>query len=593
MTPDHGAPEIDLEQWRCTSFMARANNLPATLYNMARALRLPHQKQNRGKDLIKLLSIPQTDGTFYSTPELLEEMYEYCADDVRAERDGCTRMRMPTEEEWQDFFVNERLNDRGIMIDRELCGGCQAYAAEEEAELVASIEEVTGGEVTKARGEKLKEWIVERLNEDQLAITVRYRKGEKRISLDKYVRGQLLNDEHLDEDARQVLQASDFAQRSSVSKFRTMQALADPEDDRVRGAFICNGASASGRYSSRGAQLHNFGRKSMKDPAEVRLDIVEDIHPDDIRDYYQMPIMEVLAKMLRPALIPAPGKLFYVSDWSAIEGRVAPWLANSPAGEAKLDVFRKGIDPYKVAAAGIYHKAYADIGDESSERQIGKVAELSLSYLGGAGAFLSMGRNFGVNVSEAEANTIKDAWRQTNPWAQQFGKACEKAAISAVRVPEHLFTAGRVTYFARKDVLIPDTTTLFCQLPCGRLLTYPDTRVENRETPWGDVRPALTCLRAAFTPKAGDDQWPRTTLWLGLLIENNTQATAASLLRLKLREADAIGLPVVIHVHDELVVESADPGDADRLEVLMNTAPDWADGLPLKADVKVMERFGK
>ena len=166
----------------------------------------------------------------------------------------------------------------------------------------------------------------------------------------------------------------------------------------------------------------------------------------------------------------------------------------------------------------------------------------------------------------------------------------QPSAPCVYRTPIHCRARHR---FARKDVLIPDTTTLFCQLPCGRLLTYPDIRVENRETPWGDVRPALTCLRAAFTPKAGDDQWPRTTLWQGLLIENSTQATAASLLRLKLREADAIGLPVVIHVHDELVVESADPGDADRLEALMNTAPDWADGLPLKADVKVMERFGK
>lgn len=588
--PDHKCPPTKLEQWHCTAFMARCNNLPAALVNTARALNVPHQKQLRGRALIKMLCIPQADGTFYSTPELLEEFYDYCKGDVESERDICGRMRYPTDEEWQDFWVNERINDRGILIDYELAVGCQAYAEEEEVELIEVIKKVTGGLVEKARGEKLKAWVVERLTEEQQQVAVRKRKGKTVYSLDKYTRGLLLLDDHLDPDVYEVLQASDFAQRSSVSKFKTMQKVCDPEDRRVRGAFIANGASASGRYSSRQLQVHNFTRKSMEDPAEVRLDIIDNIMPEDITDYYDMPIMEVLSKMLRPALIPEKGKRFMVSDWNAIEGRVAPWLANSDLGEAKLDLYREGIDTYKVAAEAIYHVSYDDINED--QRRVGKVAELACTYGGGAKAFLGMGRNYGVHMSEDEAEMVKEAWRRANPWAVQFWKDCEKASISAVRHPGIRFEAGRLSYFAVKNILCGGIT-LFCELPCGRLLTYPDAKVEMKKTPWGELKPSLTALRAAFTPKAGDSEWPRSSIWSGLAVENGTQGTAASLLRDKLRCADILGLPVVMHAHDEIVLESGEAADGLALHTLMNATPAWAEGLPLKADVVEMERFGK
>jgi len=844
--PDHGCPQIKLEQWFCTAYMARANNIPAALVNTARALKLPHQKQLRGRDLIKMLCIPQADGKFYSTPELLDEMYEYCRQDVEAERAACEVMRYPDETEWQDYWVSERINDRGILIDYDLAVGAQAYAEEEEAELIEVIRKTTSGEIEKARGEKLKAWIVERLTEDQQQIAVIHRKGKKVYSLSKYVRSQLLTDEHLDPDVFTVLEASDFAQRSSVGKFKAMQLVCDPEDHRVRGAFVANGASASGRYcvdgetlvesvnspiaiknvrkgdmvlthtnryrevkevfykgveamyrvetpagfvvctaghriltekgwkhvnqltgfakpsdnessdrvlyvasrnehsgsgeslwgdaphsncnieenfgarsilsaqeselfkvknggpkpdarrplrqgkhtqripskldrheireriearngesdrphaatgnarsphrwrsdeqrhrqpmfgergrsrkiasteitkvvsmgergvwdievdgdhsyvaqglihhnSSRSAQIHNFPRESMKKPAEVRLDIVENIEPDDIRDYYKRPIMEVLSRMLRPALIPADGKRFMVSDWNAIEGRCAPWLANSELGEAKLDLYRRGVDPYKVAAMAIYNIAYDEVGDESPERRVGKVSELACTYQGGYKAFLGMGRNYGVFMSEDEAKEVVKSWRLANPWAVSWWADCERAAMLAVKQPNIRFKAGRAAYFSVVDVLCGGAT-LFCELPCGRLLTYPDVRLEDKETPWGEMRPALTALRAAFTPKAGAKEWPRTSLYSGIFAENICQGTAASLLRAKLREADEVSLPVVAHIHDELIVESGDDKDIEILHTLMNTTPDWAEGLPLKADVKEMIRFGK
>jgi DNA polymerase len=159
-----------------------------------------------------------------------------------------------------------------------------------------------------------------------------------------------------------------------------------------------------------------------------------------------------------------------------------------------------------------------------------------------------------------------------------------------VKNPGRQYFAGRLMYIAVKGILAGGVT-LFCQLPCGRWLTYPDVRVEMKEAPWGDLVPQLTMLRAAFVPKAGEKEWPRSGIYGGLLFENAVQGTAASLLRGAVNECYLQDIPVVMHIHDELVVEGA--GYSKQLHRIMNTAPAWADGLPLAAEVEIMERFGK
>lgn len=595
--PDFDVPVPKLDQWRCTAYQARCNNLPTSLFNAARCLGIEQQKGLRGKELIKLLSVPQEDGEFYSTPELLEEFYEYCKQDVRTERQLHETMREPTDDEWLDYHTCERINDRGVKIDREMAEAAIAYAAEEEAELIGVISDTTEGEVTKARGENLKKWVVERLEPHHIKILTVHRKGEKKLSLDSHNRSRLLDCEDIAPDVRDVLEASDFAQKSSVGKFRAMATRADPEDDRVRGAFMANGASQSGRFSSKGAQVHNFPRKVMADPLEARADLVDNIMAEDIRDYFELPIMTILSRLLRPALIPADGAKFLVSDWSAIEGRFGPWLTDSDEGEAKLDLYRandagEGKEVYIYSAENIYGPG--EYTKKSPERLVGKVAELSLQYGGGAGAFLGMGRNYGVIIPRSEAEVIKHKWRDANPWATQIWRGCEKAAMNALRNPEQIYKVGRLMYFAMENVLV-GAKTLFCQLPCGRLLTYPDARIGPRETPWGEIVQGISALRAAWTPKATEKSWPRADLWGGLLFENATQGIAASLLRHVLKRAAHYELDVVLHVHDELVVESRDWQHLDKttLGQIMNEPPSWAAGLPLKADVEVMERFGK
>ena len=600
MVPDHGFGERRIEDWLCTAFMARCNNVPNALGNAARCLRIDAQKDKRGAELIKLLSLPMADGTFCNDPDLLQEFYDYCLQDVRAEMGVRAMLREPSDEEWADFFANERINDRGIRIDRPLAIAAQAYAAEEEADLLEQIAEVTDGQVTKARGEKLKEFVLPLLTEEQEKATVKYRNGERKISFDKYNRERLLSFDDLDPVARIVVESSDMAQKSSVGKYRAMERLADPEDDRVRGALMCNGASESGRFSSKGLQLHNFPREVHKKPEEVRADLVDNIMAEDMVDYFGMPVMTILSRQLRAALIPAPGNVFLVSDWSAIEGRVAPWLCDNDQGEAKLDLYRtadacedakeEGKDVYTITAARTFKVEPTEVtGDQ---RQVGKVQELAFQYQGGKGAWAAMARNYGLHSTPAEAERYKDAWRRTNPWATSIWSDIERAAMLAVKRSGHRYNAGRLSYFSVKDVLCGGVT-LFCELPCGRLLTYPDARIEAVDGPYG-MRDQLTVLRAAWVPKANEKEWPRTAVYGGKLFNNAVQGTAASLMRHAVREADDAQLPVVFHVHDELVVESSDAeNDAERLRRIMNTPPEWAAGLPLQAPVDVMERFGK
>ena len=283
-------------------------------------------------------------------------------------------------------------------------------------------------------------------------------------------------------------------------------------------------------------------------------------------------VTDVLKLMLRPTLLPDPGKSFVVADWSAIEGRVNPWLAKSAAGEAKLDVFRRRLDPYKVNAAATYGVAYEDVNDD--QRQVGKVQELALGFGGGVGAFAAMGRGYGVRIEEAQAQRIVDAWRRANPWAPAFWSDIERAYWSAMRHKGTAYEAGRATYMY-------DGQHLWYALPSGRILCYPFARIEGDE---------ITYAKASWKPAADAKEWPRARLWRGLADENLTQAAAHDILRHALRQLD----DVVLHVHDEIVIETDRPEEVKTmLERVMTTPPDWAEGLPLAVEAKVMARYGK
>ena len=553
-----------LEQFVCTATQARANCAPGGLEDVGRFASASMKKDHRGAQLIRLLSIPQADGSFREDAALLAEMIAYCETDVKVMREISKAMRPLSADELLDYHVNERINDRGVLVDVPLAKAAMRYAQAELIEIEERVAELTDGEITSVRSPRMREWVLARVGEQ--AKKLMFVNGK--YSIDKTVRANLLAMENPDEippAVAEVIQCADDLWASSVAKFSRMADLADDEDCRVRGAFVFAGGAATGRASSYGLQVHNFTRKCAAEPDAVRQSMVRG---HDIVPKYGRRVTDVLRGMLRPALIPAPGKHFVVADWSAIEGRVNPWLAASPAGEAKLDVFRKKLDPYKVNAAATYGVAYEDVTGE--QRQVGKVQELALGFAGGVGAFAAMGRAYGVHFEEAQARRIVDAWRRANPWSVPFWQSLEEAYTRAMRNQGHEFSAGRVVYLF-------DGLHLWYRLPSGRILCYPYARLESE---------GVTYAKASWKPAADATEWPRARLWKGLACENITQATANDILRHALRQLD----DVVLHVHDEIVIETDQPTDLERI---MSTPPAWAEGLPLAAEVQTMTRYGK
>jgi DNA polymerase bacteriophage-type len=563
LCPTLGIPEPSLEQFYCTAAQARANCLPGSLEDVGRAVSSKMKKDHRGSALIRLLSVPRKDGTFNDDPTLMAEFFAYCEQDVRAMREISKSMRPLSDEELADYHVNERINDRGVLVDTDLCRAAIGYAEAELIEIQEIVSEVSKGEITSVRSPKMRQWVQDRVGPEAVKLMWT---GEK-YSIDKTVRANLLTlgPDEVPADVAEVIQCADDLWASSVAKFKRLADLADVEDNRVRGAFVFAGGSATGRAASYGAQVHNFTRKTARDPAAVRHAMVRG---HQIVPNYGKRVTDVLKGMLRPALIPAPGNVFVVADWNAIEGRVNPWLSNCPAGETKLDVFRSGRDPYKVNAMALFGVAYDDVSGD--QRQVGKVQELALGFLGGPGSFETFGRVYGVQV-ENVPRAIR-VWRSANPWAMKHGHDLEAAYTRAMRHKGHECRAGRVCYLF-------DGQHLWYALPSGRVLCYPYAKIEAD---------GVSYLKASWKPAADATEWPRARLWRGLAVENVTQACANDILRHALRRLD----DVVLHVHDEVVVECADDRAAEVERVLCEP-PEWAVGLPLAAEVKIMTRYGK
>jgi len=561
--------DFKLEQFYCTAAQARANCAPGSLEDVGRFAGADMRKDHRGAQLIRLLSVPQPNGQFREDAALMDEMVRYCEQDVRVMRVVSKALRPLSDDELLDYHVNEQINDRGVLVDVPLCQAAVKYSADETVEIQQIVSEVTEGAITSVRSPKMREWVLERVGPEAKKLMWT---GEK-YSIDKTVRANLLAMEDPDEippHVADVIQCADDLWASSVAKFNRLSNLADEEDHRVRGAFVFAGGAATGRASSYGAQVHNFTRKCAKEPDEVRHAMVRG---HAITPRFGKRITDVLKGMLRPALIAKPGHVLIAYDWSAIEGRVHPWLSNCPAGEAKLDVFRSGLDPYKVNAAATFGVAYADVtGDQ---RQVGKVQELALGFLGGAGAFEVFGRAYGIRLSVSEVNKAVEGWRRANPWAQAHGQQLEAAYLRAMRNKGFEFSAGRVVYLF-------DGQTLWYSLPSGRVLCYPNAKF--------DAEGNVTYTKAAWKPAADAKEWPRARLWRGLACENVTQATAHDILRHSLRQLDG----VVLHVHDEIVVEcpaSDAEGVASHIHQIMCSPPAWAEGLPLAAEGVTTTRY--
>jgi DNA polymerase bacteriophage-type len=591
---------LPVEMFYCTAAQAASRALPRSLDDLGRCLNLKTQKDKRGKELIKLLCQPNLldDGTLGRRydEDLLEEMYAYCATDVEVER-LAEQMTPPLDDnEFAAFVANEKVNDAGLRVDVEFARAASEYADEELDAIKADLCRVSNGQIeTPKQYQRLKDFVQPYMEENddvRKAMTVHKtdrRTGETtvKISLDKDARRKLLaivdeNPEALPQHVVDVINLTDEAGRSSVHKFIAMAERAG-SDDRVRGAYMFAGAGQTGRFSSLGLQVHNFPRDCAKDPDAMR---------DTVIGHYALDnVMDDLASMLRPSIIAPEGYTFVCGDWSAIEARVLPWLGG---GNEVLVVFATNDanpelpDIYMVE----YANAYGGQADEvdKAQRAIGKVIVLSLGYQGGTRALQAMARAYGVTIDDDEAQRLVSEWRANNPWAVQFWRDIERAAIECVMHPGESVDVGRLTYMCPED-----GAPLYCLLPSGRVLSYPQPRVENEDTPHGPQR-KLTAIKAQWKPKQGETEWPRVGLYGGLLAENATQAASNCVQRAAMVDLIDRDWPVVGHTHDELLLEVRDDEVEEakqELKTAMTDLPVWTEGLPMAVEIWSGGRYRK
>lgn len=315
------------------------------------------------------------------------------------------------------------------------------------------------------------------------------------------------------------------------------------------------------------------------------------------------PVARGLGRLTRPAIVAREGEKLVWGDWSAIEARVLPWLADSRGSNKVLDIFRRNdLDPslpdiYKIEAGHIFDRDPADI-DKGPERQTGKVTVLSLGFGGGKFALLKMAVGYGIHLSEAEAQRIVDIWRENNSWARTFWGRHNRnesyglwgAACQALEDPGTIYPVGRVAFIMDPDYL---GGTLFMSLPDGRLLTYPSIRWERRDVE--DKQTGEVQERMVLTYSRG---YGRRGLWHGVFAENATQATAGSLLRGKLvvLRSEEDWMPVTGHTHDEIVATTAEADAEEAEEVLqevMAENDDWNPGLPLAVETTIHDYYTK
>lgn len=662
LTPRYGWPSVATEQFRCTAAMAAAMSLPRSLDGLGQALNLTIQKDKEGSRLIRKFSLPrrpkknEAPGLYFNSPEEHAEDFElfrrYCDVDVLAEAEAEKRM-IPLSDDEQDMWViDQRINDRGIRIDRK-----SAIAALNLAEIVKSdlnreMRLATGGYVpSTTQPGKLVEWV--------------QGMGVAMNSAAKAEIEEILECDDLPANVRKAIEIRQEAAKTSVSKLSAFLERASDDDGRIRGAFLyC--AAGTGRWSSVGAQLHNLPRprKVFTDAKLKRKTLFHAIRtqsPQLLRTMYGDTLgrpMWLLSDAIRGFIWAAPNHDLLVADYSNIEGAVAAWFAGEDwKVKAMSDILADPSLPdlYRRAAAGIFNTTAAEIGKKDERRQVGKVSELSLQYQGGPGAFRSMARNYGMKLApvfpivweaasderreKAEkryesackrkepvtelmtreeflaAEIIKLGWRATHPAISSSWIELEDAARQAVESPGTAVRALKADYLMAKGFL-------WCRLPSGRCLAYGAPRVkeqvwvkkrqedgtfseaaetmahdeaialerEGKVSIEGEAKSAVTALGVNSVTK----KWERFALWGGLILENLTQGIARDLLANGIKKAEVAGYPVIGHVHDEILTEVPRGfGDVEDFEKIICELPQWATGLPLAASGWRGKRYRK
>ena len=553
--------------WDCTMVRCAMLGLPTSLDGAGKALSITQQKMAEGKALIKFFCEPckptktnggRTRNLPHHDPDRWARFKEYCMRDVEAEREIRNKLlsfEIPQQE--KDLWVlDQRINDRGVMVDRQL--------AEKAVELSGTYRQRLEAEAIRLTG-------LDNPNSVSQLLQWLGREGVETETLTKKDVPALLAKAE-DATVRRVLEIRQEMSKSSVKKYDAMlKSIGD--DGRIRGLLQYYGATRTGRWAGRMVQVHNLPRNDMKE-----LDLARNLVKQGDLNALELlfgNVPDVLSQLIRTAFIAKPGCTFAVCDFSAIEAVVLAWLADE---EWRMDVFRTHGKIYEASASKMFNVAIESIDKKSPLRQKGKVAELALGYQGGPNALKTMGA-LDMGLKEDELKPLVDAWRAANKKIVSLWYQMDEAAKLAISEKREVPVAKGVAFYIEKQVLS-------MRLPSGRSLRYPGAHLA--EGKYGKV---IKFKGMDQTTK----QWGIQDTYGGKLVENAVQAIARDCLAEAMLGVSLFE-KIVMHVHDEIIVEAnhnTSAGVLDYMHRVMSKPIPWAPGLPLKAEGYVTDYYKK
>ena len=550
-----GWPLMDPAEWRCTMVRAARMGLPLSLGQCGEVLHLEAGKMQEGKALIRYFSVP-TKGKRHlpaDAPDKWEVFKQYCQRDVEVEQAILKKVRRLEVPQFDEdlYTIDQRINDRGVLIDKELAENAERFDREYKDNLLEEAKKLTGLENPNSPAQ-LKDFL--------------YNAAGIRVeSLNKKTLEDVENKVKYFPRAKRALELRREMGKTSNKKYTAMLQCVCA-DGRVHGLLQFCGASRTGRWAGRLVQLQNLPQNHLEDLDYARY-LVKNGDLDEMETNYAN-VTQVLSELIRTAFVAKPGCIFHVCDFSAIEARVIAWIAGE---EWVLDVFRKGGDVYCATASQMFGVPVEKHGANAELRPKGKVAVLGLGYGGGVNALEAMGGSR-LGLSEDEEKHIVNKWREANPHIVKFWQILERAAIKAIRTGESSIIQQGIVVAHRWGMLL-------ITLPSGRTICYPRATVGiERNDGWRGDHEIIEYEGLNQTTK----KWEKIRTYGGKLAENVVQATARDILGVIILRAEAEGLNIVFHIHDEIIVEAKEGQTLEDVEKLFSTPIEWAKGLPLK-----------
>lgn len=541
---------LNPESWHCSMIHARTLGLPSSLAEVGKVLGIEQQKMTEGKALIKFFCVPYDtiDGVpqFHSPtdyPDKWEIFKAYNKRDVEAELEIDRRLsRFPVPDFlWKEFYLDQEINDRGILVDMQLADKAIGLDAEAKEELTAEMKRLTGVENPNSVYQLL-DWL-----ETQ---------GYKSDSLGKTQVQELIKTAK--EPVKSVLQMRLQLSKSSVKKYTAMKNTAC-SDNRARGMFSFYGASRTGRWAGRNVQLQNLPQNHLPDLSEAR-ELVKYGSFEDIQMLYD-DVPDTLSQLIRTAFIPRQGMKFIVADFSAIEARVIAWLAGE---EWRMKAFANGEDIYCASASKMFGVPVVKHGENGHLRQKGKISELACGFGGSVGAMKAMGAD-SLGLSDTELKQIVTDWREASPHITELWWAVDRAVKKAVKEKTATKTHGLLFSY--------EAGFLFIRLPSGRRLAYAKPYIGKNK--FGGESVTYMGINA-------QKKWDRLESYGPKFVENCVQGIARDLLMYSMQTLSQYF--IVGHIHDEMIIECPKGTKLDEICQQMARTPDWAKGLLLRAD---------